>query len=361
MEECYKCGISGERARLFDVISSEGLVKMCEKCADEEGLPIVKKPTTYQLKEAERKRTTYERLAKASGMDVNKEKKDFSKKVSQKDVSLRDLADKNFNKGLGKGYKPRKDLIENFHWKIMRARRFKHLSKAKLAERIGESEAAIDMAEKGVLPEDDYRIINKLESFLGIKIIKKEYKEIAKKQKDSDLKNLDFSSSDTQNVRLADLRKAKKKIGQKEPYWKKRINRILEKEKKGEKPLEDSEALSKKPLENDLKNEDFKKRTFNTKKDNGSVQDSSKIQEKKEAQENYDDLEGEKISSEKMSDLDKSKNKAPNEDQELEKKDNQGQTQKNKKNQEEEKKNKDSLEKERLTQEDMDDIIFGGK
>jgi ribosome-binding protein aMBF1 (putative translation factor) len=334
MEECYKCGISSERKRLFEVISDEGLVEMCEKCIEEEGLPIVRKPTTFQLKEAERKRTVYQRLAKASGFDVNKMKKDFSKKIKQKDVSLKDLADKNFNKGFGKGHKPRKDLIDNFHWKIMRSRRLKHISRAKLAEKIGESEAVINMAEKGVFPEDDYRIINKLESFLGIKIVKKEYQEIAKQQKEFDPRKFNVSSSDTRNIKLRDLKKAKSDSAGKEPYWKTRINGILEKEKKLRNSPNDSKSLEneiqEKSLKEDLREIDFKKGDFNSEKETD-----------KENKGEFGDIEGEKISSKKIEK--ESDNSLENNDSPVS----------------EEKKNEKT--RENFTQEDMNDIIFGGK
>ena len=68
--------------------------------------------------------------------------------------------------------KPRPDLVDNFHWLIMIERRKRKLTQEQLAKEIGESETVIKMAEQGFLPEDDYKIITKLESFLGVKIRK---------------------------------------------------------------------------------------------------------------------------------------------------------------------------------------------
>jgi len=174
--ECFKCGVSESQKRLFDAISRGGITKVCEDCGYEANLTIIKKPTTFQLKEAEKRKTVYQRLSSAAGIDP--EKVDFSNPIKTttekaEEITLKDLVDKNFNKGLAKDSKPRPDLVRNFHWIIMRARRSKKLTQEQLAKELQESEAAIKMAEKGVLPEDDNILISKLESFLSIKISKK--------------------------------------------------------------------------------------------------------------------------------------------------------------------------------------------
>jgi len=61
-------------------------------------------------------------------------------------------------------------MIDNFHWIIMRARRSKKLNQKQFAEAIEESEEAIKMAEKGVLPKNDFVLVNKIEDYLGIRI-----------------------------------------------------------------------------------------------------------------------------------------------------------------------------------------------
>jgi len=174
--ECSICGVSKDRQRLFDAISPKGITRVCENCAYKANLTIIKKPTTFQLKEAEKRKTVYERLSSAAGVDP--EKADFSNPIKgiikkPEEITLKDLVDKNFNKGLAKESKPRPDLFENFHWIVMRARRSKKLTQEQLAKELQESEAAIKMVEKGVLPENDNLLISKLESFLGIKISKK--------------------------------------------------------------------------------------------------------------------------------------------------------------------------------------------
>jgi ribosome-binding protein aMBF1 (putative translation factor) len=164
MEECDICGISGTYVKLYEAISDEGIIKICSKCAKSEGSPIIRKPTTFQLKESERKHTVYERLSKASGFKPKRE--EF---ISKEDMTLKKIVDNNYLKKVGDvGKKDRPDLVENFHWIIMRARRLKHLTQKHLASEIGESETAIIMAEKGVLPDDGYKLVSKLQSYLNI-------------------------------------------------------------------------------------------------------------------------------------------------------------------------------------------------
>jgi transcriptional regulator with XRE-family HTH domain len=64
------------------------------------------------------------------------------------------------------------NLIEHFHWEIMRNRRRKGLSHEKLAENLGESSIAIAMLEKGKVPENAENLIKKLEQFFQVKLRK---------------------------------------------------------------------------------------------------------------------------------------------------------------------------------------------
>jgi len=147
MEECFKCGVSSVRARLFDAISDEGIVKICEKCSFEEHMPIIRRPTTFQLKESERKQTVYEKLSRAAGIKTP-EATDSSFSKLKEEVTLREIVDRKYQENLPKESAPRPEMIDNFHWIIMRARRMKKLTQAQFAKEIGESEAAIKMAEQ---------------------------------------------------------------------------------------------------------------------------------------------------------------------------------------------------------------------
>ncbi len=221
--ECSNCGISGDKARLFDVISKKGIIQICERCSFNENIPIIRKPTTFQLRESERRSTVYERLSRAAG--VNKEEKNIYEKdkelIKKQETTLKEIVDKNYLERVKKEARPRPDLVDNFHWVIMRARRSKKLTQAQFAKEIYESEAAIKMAEQGVLPEDDNKFISKIESYLGIKLVKKTEsspqqttygnieKETAKMIREPT--ELTFDPVSVKNLRISDIKEMRKK------------------------------------------------------------------------------------------------------------------------------------------------------
>ncbi len=200
MEECFNCGSHLSRVRLFDAISDEGVVKICEKCSRDEHIPIIRRPTTFQLKEAERKQTFYEKAS----FSLNKPFERETTEKKEQEVTLREIVDRNYEQKVSKDVGPRPEMVKNFHWIIMRARRMKKLTQVQLANQVAESESAIKMAEQGILPEDDYRLVNKLENYLGIKIIRPEFaREI------NPPKRLSFEMDEARILTIDDLRRLK--------------------------------------------------------------------------------------------------------------------------------------------------------
>ena len=199
MDECFKCGVSEEKARLFDVIVSSGIVKVCSHCFSEESLPLIKKPTSSQIKASEKQQTYRERIKAFNKTPVQN---NLNKK---EDISLRDIVDKNLKINISDKVKPRPYLVDNFHWLIMRERRAKHISREQFARDLGESETLIKMVEQGILPEDDNRIINKIEGYLGINLRKPEFENKTKKRE------LGFDSVSVGNLTISDLKEMKDK------------------------------------------------------------------------------------------------------------------------------------------------------
>lgn len=64
------------------------------------------------------------------------------------------------------------ELEENFHWLITKRRKERNLTRRQLAKAISESENNIKLVENGILPRNDFIIINKLQSFLNINLRK---------------------------------------------------------------------------------------------------------------------------------------------------------------------------------------------
>lgn len=208
--ECFKCGASGDKVRLYNAISNKGIVKACDECISVEKIPIIKKPTNMQIEESQKHISVRDRL---SGMNKRLIKRD-------KEVTLRELIDKRFK---DRKDKLPEDLIDNFHWTIQRIRRAKKISRDKFAKDIGETEEAIKMIENGFLPEEDYRLIKKIEDYLKVSLRKPGTSEFPATEppkkfildnsliEDEDLKELSFENEKVKQLKISDLRKMKKK------------------------------------------------------------------------------------------------------------------------------------------------------
>jgi len=237
MSVCIKCHVSDETVNLLEGISAKGVVKICAKCNFIENFPIIKKADDFKIQEANRSRGVYERLSKYANIDPVEHRKKFpeitmgrsfaGQKIQQssqiqQDRSLREIVDKNVKKKIEeKRSAPKEDLIDNFHWAIMRARRSKKLTQAQFAVQIGEKEHIIKLLEEGIVPEENPGIIKKVEDGLNIRL--KKAPEVAftfsspkmpevlsedphkKEVKEQFLK--DFNPSLAKDLKVADLKK----------------------------------------------------------------------------------------------------------------------------------------------------------
>ena len=77
MNYCSKCGKTEDEIRLFDGIYISESVKVCERCSLLEGIPIIKAPSTGQLKESEKpgRSQVYSRLKRMAGIKEEKQSK----------------------------------------------------------------------------------------------------------------------------------------------------------------------------------------------------------------------------------------------------------------------------------------------
>ena len=209
MAECFRCGISDEKTDLFDTISGKGLVKVCANCSREDGAPMIQKPSNFQLKTAETPSTVYERLSRMRGIDPVKHREQFSSgAVGRRDATvkqeanLRKIVDDTYKKKMEQaklsGKPTRLDLVDNFHWVVLRARRMRKITHEQLAKEIGEPESVLKMIEGGILPDNEVPVITKLEGFFKIKLVKVE--------KPVEPKKLGFDSFTAKNLTIADLK-----------------------------------------------------------------------------------------------------------------------------------------------------------
>ena len=215
MNECYKCGASGNNTKLYHAISNRGIVKICGDCNSLEKFPIMKKPTEEQISESKtmRPKSVQERLNNMNRM-----------KLGGNEVNLRTLVDRNLKSHM---VQVPADIIPNFHWTIQRIRRVKRISREEFAKGIGESESTVRMIEQGVLPEDNYKIINKIEGFLKISLRKEGSSEFFDGNNSSRFvlddsltekvtpKKLSFDPLKTKELKISDLKEIKKREDEK--------------------------------------------------------------------------------------------------------------------------------------------------
>jgi ribosome-binding protein aMBF1 (putative translation factor) len=91
------------------------------------------------------------------------------------------------------------ELADNFHWLITKKRRYLGLTRKQLALSINESEETIKQIENGILPKDDFKTINKIQSRLDLnfrkdkKDFEKSPRSLLKKDKIEEKKNKEES------------------------------------------------------------------------------------------------------------------------------------------------------------------------
>lgn len=272
MVECSGCGISDGVTTLFDVISSEGIVKVCKDCLSPGSVSLTK-PSETQINNIHKKESLYNRLSKDVGLNPEEHKKNIfgtqqQEDLKKKEVNLRSLIERNLEENGPIKKTRRDDLIDNFHWVLMRARRMKKMSIFDLAKEIGEREAVVSMAEKGNIPEGGYDFILKLEKALSVRILKPEIAERIENQKTQ----LGFDKTSSNDVTIADLRdRSPGAEGEKVPYWKRFMF--------GKKKKAEAEDL---PEEGDVADVEF---------DDTSLQiEGRKVDKKDLSQEDIDDL-----------------------------------------------------------------------
>jgi len=245
MEECYKCGASGNNVKLYSAISGRGVVKICGDCNSLEKLPIIKQPTDEQILASKnpRQASVSERLNNMSNRG----------RFMGQEPSLRSLVDKKFQANT---VQIPLDIIPNFHWTIQRIRRSRKISREEFAKGIGEPESTVRMIEQGLLPEENYKIINKIEGFLKINLRKEGSEDTTKRYVlDSSLtekpafitpaprKKLGFDKETIKSFKIADLKQMKKNEDKDEAVvWKEEYSQddeqFLDKQENSEEDVE---------------------------------------------------------------------------------------------------------------------------
>ncbi len=183
MDKCFFTGISSEEEPLYDVIYDGNVVKASKAAVEDMGLMVLRKPKEFNLEEVNKRQSVYDRLSRMSGVDQKsflKQKRPDNEEVRkdisarQKNVTLRDIVERKYKEDKkNEIIEPRKDLVDNFHWIIMRVRRIKKVTQEQMAKEMNVTVDSIKNAEKGIIGKDD-RFVNMLERYLNVKLFNDE-------------------------------------------------------------------------------------------------------------------------------------------------------------------------------------------
>lgn len=150
--------------RVVEAIRDGEVVRVSESQARQEDLFIIRRAEVIEA-------VTNAEIAKSMPQEGSSHRVlDLTRKEGRVNVSLLDKW-----KREGTDYKKNnvvKELIDNFHWDIVKIRKSRNLSRKQLADAIGFKEEDIKMVENGRLPEDNFFLVNKLEGFLKINLRK---------------------------------------------------------------------------------------------------------------------------------------------------------------------------------------------
>lgn len=235
MGECAKCSRVEEDDNLLDAIYGSEIVKICEECAAGENIPIIRKPSEFQLQASNKPYSVRQRLSKLAGIPIKEEKvEDVKPKLNLGNIRPA----KNYSGIIESRVRERKSisgqtgLIDNFNWHIQQARRVRKVTLRQVAEVIGESETSLKMIESGDLSGEWMRIIPKLEQYLRINLRKSELNgeseriERAREMRGMPARAINLDVKTMQEITIADLKEIKQRkesLAKEEESEKKRV------------------------------------------------------------------------------------------------------------------------------------------
>jgi ribosome-binding protein aMBF1 (putative translation factor) len=159
---CKVCKKEDEEVELFKGVLEDEMVMICEYCAGREGVPIIKKPTSKQLEDAEKRYSVRERMERMSGRKDTTEISPDQMVVQKNLARLRMPEKRQIND----------DVVYDYNWQIKIERRRRKMTSQQLGREVGIDAKIIDLIEQGKLPKNYKEILLKLESFLGVKLLK---------------------------------------------------------------------------------------------------------------------------------------------------------------------------------------------
>jgi ribosome-binding protein aMBF1 (putative translation factor) len=159
---CTICKKTSEELTIYEGLLATEMIHICEECAEDQKVPIIKKPSQSQLSKADKTYSVRERLDKMSGRrdttDISREQTTTQRNLAK----LRAPPKKQYHE----------DVLDDYPWTLKMTRRRIKMTVGQLANKISASHQEIQNIEKGVLPENFKEIFLKIEALLGIKLLK---------------------------------------------------------------------------------------------------------------------------------------------------------------------------------------------
>ncbi len=174
-----------DEVTLYRGIKKTRIISVCEECAEDQKIPIIRKPSSIQLSRADRIYSVKERLDRMSG-------RHNPKKPSEPIVTQHNLA--KLKMPLPK--QNNSNVVDDYSWVLSMARRRAKMTTSQLARKSEVASDIIKKIERGIIPENFKEIFPKIETSLGIKLIKNHQLRV-----DFIRKNPDYEQEILDNVR----------------------------------------------------------------------------------------------------------------------------------------------------------------
>lgn len=139
---------SGEK--LVDAIEDGKIIKVSEDYAKREGLLVLRRPPIEVVQTRLDPKNARKKAEERQVLGIN----DLRKPLKPKNEQIAN------------------ELLENFHWEISKKRRQRNLTRKQVADAIGESDNNLKLIESGIVPMNNFILVNKLESYFGINLRK---------------------------------------------------------------------------------------------------------------------------------------------------------------------------------------------
>jgi len=168
-KRCKICKKSSDIIQLHEGIFDNEMIMVCEECAEEEKIPILKKPRLDKLEDVDRRYTVRERMERMTGMDKRRAALSSDQLTVQHNLNRLRMPPTKMQ---------HEDVVENYYWELRMARRRKKMTLNQVSRATGIPMEALDAIEKGKIPREFPQMFATLEDYFGIQLLKYHRKKI---------------------------------------------------------------------------------------------------------------------------------------------------------------------------------------